>query len=132
MNRTETTTIETRLRLRYGLNEADSWWHFARGPHRARIQARLQELRPDIVRIFLYDKGTPDPVEDWESFVAYVEAVRKVGAVPMVTFACGRVLAVSLNSIHHTAMPSTSKAASTNAKVTSNWRPRMPGSGRGG
>ncbi|MFS2084742.1 hypothetical protein ACCC87_08230, partial [Stenotrophomonas geniculata] len=31
-----------------------------------------------------------------------------------------RVLAVSLNSIHHTAMPSTSKAASTSATVTSN------------
>ena len=60
---------ETRLRLRYGLNEADSWWHFARGPHRGRIQARLRELRPDIVRIFLFDKGTPDPVEEWPAFV---------------------------------------------------------------
>lgn len=79
--------VETRLRLRYGLNEADSWWHFARGPHRQRVQARLRELRPDIVRIFLYDKGTPDPVEDWEAFVDYVEAVRNVGAVPMITFA---------------------------------------------
>jgi hypothetical protein len=78
---------ETRLRLRYGLNEADSWWHFARGPHRARIQARLRELRPDIVRIFLFDKGTPDPIEEWPALVEYVQAVLNVGAVPMITFA---------------------------------------------
>jgi hypothetical protein len=78
---------ETRLRLRYGLNEADSWWHFARGPHRGRIQRRLRELRPDIVRIFLFDKGAPDPVEDWASFAEYVRAVLAVGAVPMITFA---------------------------------------------
>jgi hypothetical protein len=78
---------ETRLRLRYGLNEADSWWYFARGPHRERIQARLRELRPDIVRIFLFDKGTPDPVEEWAAFAEYVQAVLNVGAVPMITFA---------------------------------------------
>lgn len=78
---------ETRLRMRYGLNEADSWWHFARGPHRARVQERLRELRPDIVRIFLYDKGTPDPVEEWDVFVEYVQAVLNVGALPMITFA---------------------------------------------
>jgi hypothetical protein len=78
---------ETRLRLRYGLNEADSWWHFARGPHRGRIQERLRELEPDIVRIFLDDKGTPDPVAEWEAFAEYVQAVLNVGAVPMITFA---------------------------------------------
>jgi hypothetical protein len=78
---------ETRLRLRYGLNEADSWWHFARGPHRQQIGQRLRELRPDIVRIFLFDKGTPDPVEEWEAFVDYVQAVLNVGALPMITFA---------------------------------------------
>jgi hypothetical protein len=78
---------ETRLRLRYGLNEADSWWHFARGPQRARIQARLRDLRPDIVRVFLFDKGTPDPVEEWAAFAEYVQAVLNVGAVPMITFA---------------------------------------------
>jgi len=43
-----------------------------------------------------------------------------------------RVLAVSLTSSHHTATPSTSSAASTSAIVTSNWRPRVPGSCRGG
>lgn len=80
-------SAETRLRLRYGLNEADSWWHFARGPHRQRIGQRLRELRPDIVRIFLFDKGTPDPVEEWEAFAEYVRAVLDVGAVPMITFA---------------------------------------------
>jgi hypothetical protein len=78
---------ETRLRMRYGLNEADSWWYFARGPHRARVQERLRELRPDIVRIFLYDKGTPDPIEEWGAFVDYVQAVINVGALPMITFA---------------------------------------------
>jgi hypothetical protein len=73
--------------MRYGLNEADSWWYFARGPHRARVQARLRDLRPDIVRIFLYDKGTPDPAEEWGAFVEYVQAVLNVGALPMITFA---------------------------------------------
>jgi hypothetical protein len=78
---------ETRLRLRYGLNEADSWWHFARGPHHGHIQQRLCELGVDIVRIFLFDKGTPDPVDEWEAFAGYVQAVLNVGAVPMITFA---------------------------------------------
>jgi hypothetical protein len=78
---------ETRMRLRYGLNEADSWWYFARGPQRQRIQARLRELRPEIVRVFLYDKQTPDPADDWQAFVDYVQAVLHVGAVPMITFA---------------------------------------------
>jgi hypothetical protein len=92
MTAAETTRVapkpaETRLRLRYGLNEADSWWYFARGPHRERIWQRLRQLRPDIVRIFLDDKGTPDPVEEWEAFVSYVQAVLNVGAVPMITFA---------------------------------------------
>jgi hypothetical protein len=92
MSKTETTMLapkpaETRLQLCYGLNEADSWWHFARGPHRGRIQKRLRELRPNIVRIFLFDKRTPDPVEEWAAFAEYVQAVLNVGAVPMITFA---------------------------------------------
>jgi hypothetical protein len=75
------------MKLQYGLNEADSWWYFAQGPARERIWARLRELRPRIVRIFVFDKGTPDPVADWQLFASYVEAVLRVGATPMITFA---------------------------------------------
>ena len=78
--------VERRMRLRYGLNEADSWWHFAVGPQRERIWAKLREMRPRIIRIFLYDKNAPDPVKEWELFSAYVQAVLNVGAVPMLTF----------------------------------------------
>jgi hypothetical protein len=76
-----------RMQLRYGFNEADSWWHFAHGPQRERIWARLRALRPRVVRIFLFDKSAPDPVSDWPQFAAYVQAVLNLGAVPMVTFA---------------------------------------------
>src|SRR5262249_25182859 len=76
-----------RMRLRYGFNEADSWWHFAQGPFRERIWTRLRALRPRVVRIFLFDKHAPDPVADWPGFAAYVQAVLNLGAVPMVTFA---------------------------------------------
>lgn len=78
---------ETRMRLQYGVNEADSWWHFAVGPERERIWARLRQLRPRIVRIFLFDKHAPDPVQEWNTFEAYVDAVLQLGATPMVTFA---------------------------------------------
>src|SRR5262249_50705294 len=78
---------ETRMRLRYGVNESDSWWYFARGPQRERIWARLRELEPRIIRLFVFDKGTPDPVTNWEEFASYVQAVLNVGAVPMITFA---------------------------------------------
>jgi hypothetical protein len=74
-------------RLRYGVNETDSWWHFALGPERERIWQRLREMRTEIIRIFLFDKNAPDPLSDWELFRSYVEAVLCVGAVPMVTFA---------------------------------------------
>jgi hypothetical protein len=78
---------ETRMRLRYGVNEADSWWHFAIGPGRERIWARLRQLRPHIVRIFLFDKHAPDPVREWKTFEAYVGAVLQLDAIPMITFA---------------------------------------------
>jgi len=78
---------ESRLTLLYGVNEADSWWHFAVGPRRERIWARLREMDVRIIRIFLYQKGTPDPVSDWKTFAAYVQAVLDVGAIPMITFA---------------------------------------------
>jgi hypothetical protein len=76
-----------RMRMSYGFNEADSWWHFAQGPRRQHIWARLRALHPRVVRIFLFDKNAPDPVSDWPLFASYVDAVLNVGAVPMVTFA---------------------------------------------
>ena len=78
---------EIRMRLRYGVNEADSWWHFALGPQRERIWARLREMDTRIIRIFLFDKYAPDPVREWSVFAAYVQAVLNVGATPMITFA---------------------------------------------
>jgi hypothetical protein len=78
---------ETRMRLQYGVNEADSWWHFAVGPGRERIWSRLRQLQPRIVRIFLFDKHAPDPVREWKTFESYVQAVLNLGATPMITFA---------------------------------------------
>ena len=78
---------EIRMRLRYGVNEADSWWHFALGPQREHIWARLREMDTRIIRIFLFDKYAPDPVTEWSVFAAYVQAVLNVGATPMITFA---------------------------------------------
>src|SRR6266849_6767958 len=78
------------MKLQYGLNEADSWWYFAHGPARERLWARIRELRPRIIRIFAFDKGTPDPVEHWATFASYIQAVLEVGATPMITFASFR------------------------------------------
>src|SRR5260370_9793533 len=78
---------ETRMRLQYGVNEADSWWHFAVGPGRDRIWSRLRQLQPRIVRIFLFDKRTPDPVREWKAFESYVQAVLNPGPKPKITFA---------------------------------------------
>ncbi len=77
----------SRVRLRYGVNETDSWWHFALGPARDRIQERLRQMGTEIVRVFLYDKNAPDPVTEWPLLRSYFNAVLAVGAVPMVTFA---------------------------------------------
>ncbi len=77
----------SQVRLRYGVNETDSWWHFAQGPARDRIRRRLREMGTEIIRIFLYDKNAPDPVTEWPLLRSYIEAVLAVGAVPMVTFA---------------------------------------------
>jgi len=78
---------ETRMRLRYGVNETDSWWHFALGPQRETIWGRLREMDTRIIRIFVFDKKTPDPVTDWHLFASYIQAVLNVGAIPMITFA---------------------------------------------
>jgi hypothetical protein len=74
------------MRLRYGVNETDSWWHFALGPERKRIWQLHREMRIDIIRIFLFDKNAPDPLNEWGLFRSYVNAVLASGATPMVTF----------------------------------------------
>ena len=75
-----------RSRLRYGVNEATSWRQFALGPHRERIRARLCAIHTEIIRIYVFDRYTPDPVTDWPSFARYVQAALDVGATPMITF----------------------------------------------
>ncbi len=39
----------TPMRLQYGVNESDSWWHFALGPNRERLWAKLRELDVRII-----------------------------------------------------------------------------------
>jgi len=78
---------ETRIKLQYGLNEADCWRYFAIGDERQRIWERHRQLGVRIVRIFLFDKYAPDPNHEWKLFEAYIQAVLNVGAVPMITFA---------------------------------------------
>lgn len=80
-------TEETRMRTRYGVNQADQCWDFAVGEERKRIWSMLQEIDTRMIRLFLFDKGAPDPVAEWPVFASYVQAVLEVGAVPMITFA---------------------------------------------
>jgi Glycosyl hydrolases family 39 len=78
---------EQRMKLQYGVNQADQCWDFAIGPERERIWARLREIDTRMVRLFLFDKGAPDHVKDWDTLAAYVQAVLNIGANPMMTFA---------------------------------------------
>lgn len=78
---------ETRMQMLYGVNQADQCADFAVGPARERIWARLREIDTRLIRLFLFDKGAPDPVSEWPVFAAYVQAVLNVGATPMITFA---------------------------------------------
>src|SRR5206468_567552 len=78
---------ETRMRMRYGVNQADQCWDFALGAERESIQQQLREIDTRLIRLFLFDKGAPDPVKEWRGFAAYVQAVLNVGATPMITFA---------------------------------------------
>lgn len=75
------------MRLRYGFNEIEAWWHVALGEHRERIQRRLRRMNTSVIRIFVFDKPVPDPVSQWPLFAAYVQSVLDAGAVPMITFA---------------------------------------------
>jgi hypothetical protein len=79
--------LETRMQMMYGVNQADQCWDFALGEERERIWERLREIDTRLIRIFLFDKGAPDPVKEWKVFASYVQAVLNVGAVPMITFA---------------------------------------------
>jgi len=78
---------ETKMRMLYGVNQADACQAFALGECAGRIQQNLREIDSRIIRLFLYDKGAPDPVTQWATFVSYAEAVLNVGAKPMITFA---------------------------------------------
>ncbi len=77
----------TPMRLQYGVNESDSWWHFALGPNREQLWAKLRALDVRIIRMFVFDKHAPNPVADWPSLRAYIQAALNVGAIPFLTFA---------------------------------------------
>jgi hypothetical protein len=79
--------VESRMQLHYGMNEYDSWRDFALGPQREQIWARLRDIESRIIRVFLFGKGAPDPVAEWDLSAAYVQAVLNIGATPMITFA---------------------------------------------
>jgi hypothetical protein len=76
-----------RMQLRYGFNEIDDWWAFSLGDQRERIRRRLRLMDTQVIRIFVFDQPVPDPVTQWDMFVAYVQGVLDAGAKPMVTFA---------------------------------------------
>ncbi len=78
---------EIRMQMLYGVNQADRCADFAIGPARGQIQARLREVDTRMVRLFVFDKGAPDPVTEWPKFASYIQAVLDIGAVPMLTFA---------------------------------------------
>ena len=78
---------ELKMQMLYGVNQADACQAFALGASSARIQQNLRDVGSRIVRVFLYDKCGPDPVTEWPVFVSYVDAVLKIGANPMITFA---------------------------------------------
>src|SRR5262249_43793933 len=75
------------MRLRYGLNETVYWRAIAAGAQRGEIWARFRDLDTRVVRLLIFEKGAPDPIEEWETFAECVQGVHSAGAVPMVTFA---------------------------------------------
>src|SRR5262245_26335570 len=78
---------EIQMRMCYGINQADACRAFALGESSQRIQQNLRDIDSRIIRLFLYDKGAPDPVTQWPIFASYVQAVLNTGAKPMITFA---------------------------------------------
>jgi hypothetical protein len=75
----------TRSRLRYGVNESTGWREFALGKETETIRERLRAIDTRIIRIYAFDRYTPNPVRDWPNFARYVQAVLDAGAVPMIT-----------------------------------------------
>ena len=71
---------EIQMRMCYGINQADACQAFALGESSQRIQQNLREIDSRIIRLFLYDKGAPDPVTQWPIFASYVQAVLNTGA----------------------------------------------------
>jgi hypothetical protein len=78
---------EIQMRMCYGINQADACQAFALGESSHRIQQNLRDIDSRIIRLFLYDKGAPDPVTQWPIFFSYVQAVLNIGAKPMIIFA---------------------------------------------
>lgn len=76
-----------RMELRYGFNEVYGWWHLSQGDGREEIRRRLRLMGTQVIRLFVFDQPVPDPVADWTSFAATLQAVLDAGARPMVTFA---------------------------------------------
>ncbi|MBX2805731.1 MAG: hypothetical protein KTR19_07155 [Hyphomicrobiales bacterium] len=83
---TNAPTNARRMKLRYGFNEINGWWHFSQGPHSDTIRQRLRLMGTQVMRIFVFDQPVPDPVKEWPSFATYVQGVLDAGAVPMITF----------------------------------------------
>jgi len=82
-----TPAATTVMHLRYGVNMADECQAFVAGARRGEVRERLRQIGTAVIRLFLFDKGGPDPVRDWPGFARHVDAVLAVGAVPMITFA---------------------------------------------
>jgi hypothetical protein len=78
--------IVGKSRLRYGVNDKTGWREFSSGPHRRQIADCLTAINTEIMRVYVFDRGTLNPVTDWPSFARYVQAVLDVGAKPMITF----------------------------------------------
>jgi hypothetical protein len=77
--------VVTRSHLRYGVNESTGWRGFALDKHSETIRNCLRAIDTKIIRIYAFDRYTPDPVRDWPNFARYVQAVLDAGAVPMIT-----------------------------------------------
>jgi hypothetical protein len=75
------------MQLRYGFNEFDGWWDYSIGDHSEEIRRRLQLMNTQVIRIFVFEQLVPDPIKNWQMFVAYVQGALDVGAKPMLTFA---------------------------------------------
>ena len=81
----EVSVVESRLR--YGTCEVGNWYAFSHGAGREAIWAQHRLMGSEVIRIHAFDRGIPDPIKEWPTFAAYIQAVLNSGATPMVTFA---------------------------------------------